>query len=373
VKQKNLVRQSLACIGAVLLVCLAATGSAQSSQTAHRFADLNWLSSQRGWALVSTPCANGAGRCTGVYATRNGGRTWNRLTRANAFGCARLSTCVTHLLFVTSRIGYLYGHASFLTTDGGRTWKPAPGPQVESLVFSRGSVFRLVYQGTGCPGPCQVAIQRSRPGARTWRTLGHWPNTLGYGEQLYAGGGNLYVVFLGHIAGGQPSAHARIDISRNNGGTWTTRRDPCGGVGAREADAVAASAAGRLFAVLCVARRGGTRTFTALSRDAGRTFGKGASFRMTAASQVAVGAAARIAVGNAGVTGGGSFGYELAVSSTRGRSWRAAIRDREHLAQDLEGGSLQLVGAREVSWVGSPYFAWQSFDGGTSWRKLRAP
>jgi hypothetical protein len=39
----------------------------------------------------------------------------------------------------------------------------------------------------------------------------------------------------------------------------------------------------------------------------------------------------------------------------------------------MEGGSLQFVGTRTVSWVGYPYFAWQSSDAGLSWRKAPAP
>jgi hypothetical protein len=361
---------------AVLLSGLAGSGAANSDlvtrASADRFVDVTWLDGQHGFALVSTACGSGS-RCAGVYGTRTGGKRWSRLTQADSFGCARASRCVSALRFITPRIGYLYGPASFMTTDGGRTWIPSGGPQVESIAFSGGSIFRLAYRGTGCPGPCEVALQRSRQGTRLWTTVGHFPNAPGFGEQIFAGGANLYVIFYGHIAGGQTSAHAAIDFSHDRGRTWSARRDPCGGSGVHEADAVAAAATGRLFSILCVPRSGGARAFTTLSRDAGRRFSAGTRIQMSGASQVAVEADADIAVGNAGITGGGSFAYKLALSGDGGRAWRVAIRDREALAQNLEAGSLQFVGARGVSWVGSPYFVQRSVDDGHTWRKILAP
>src|SRR5258706_15902259 len=93
---------------AVLLVGLTAFGSAPGTHAARlsadRFVDLNWLDSQRGWALVSTACRGTGTRCSGVYGTRTGGRTWIRLTAVNEFGCARASECVTRLPFITPRI-----------------------------------------------------------------------------------------------------------------------------------------------------------------------------------------------------------------------------------------------------------------------------
>jgi hypothetical protein len=109
---------------------------------ADRFIDLDWLEPRRGWALVGRACGAAHNRCATVYGTRDGGQTWSRLTPDDAF-CPRPSTCVTGLRFVSSRVGYLYGFASFVTTDGGRTWAPLPGPQVESVACSGYGAFRL--------------------------------------------------------------------------------------------------------------------------------------------------------------------------------------------------------------------------------------
>jgi hypothetical protein len=347
------------------------SAAANYGPDASQFVDLHWLDRRRGWALVGRPCA--ATRiCAAVYATRDGGQTWIRLTARDAF-CARSSTCVTGLRFVSARIGYLYGSASFLTRDGGRRWTRLPGRQTESVVASGGSVFRLVYQSSGCPGPCRPALERAAPGARRWTTIRRWPGAPGFGEQLLAGGRNLYVVFYGHIAGGEPSAHAVIAVSHDRGRSWFLRSDPCGGAGVHEDDMLAAAAAGDSLAVLCVRRSGPSAAFTALSRDAGRTFSAGARIPVGSPEQIAVRADGVIAVGNGGTSGGGSFGYELALSSDGGRSWRVTIRDREPLAEDLGAGSLAFVGPRSLSWVGSPYVVWLSSDAGATWRRSPAP
>jgi hypothetical protein len=200
---------------------------------------------------------------------------------------------------------------------------------------------------------------------------GHVPPR--FGEQLVSGGTNLYVIFYGHIAGGAGSAHATIEVSRDRGRTWSARTDPCGGSGEHEEDTSAVAAAGDYLAVLCVSRSGQGDTFTALSRDAGGTFTAGGPVPVSAAEQVAVSDEGAIAVGNGGISGGGKFDYELALSGDGGRTWRVAIRDREPVAEDLEAGSLQFVGPRNLSWVGYPYLVWQSSDAGHHWRTSAAP
>ena len=301
-----------------------------------------------------------------VHRTRDGGRTWKRLTRTDAF-CANPGTCVTGLRFVTSRVGYMFGSASFMTTDGGRIWTPLRGPQVESVAFSGRNVFRLVYHGSGCPGPCRPALERAATGGHAWTTVRRWPRAPGFGEQLVGGGTNLYVILYGHIAGGAGSAHATIEVSHDLGRTWSSRADPCGGSGAQEQDALAAAAARDLLAVLCTRRTGQGQgsAFTTLSRDAGRTFTAGARVPVTAPEQ--------IAVGNGGNSGGGNFDYELGLSEDGGRSWRVAVRDRKPLSKDLEAGPLQFVVPRAVSWIGSPHVVWLSSDAGRNWRNSPAP
>jgi len=354
------------------------TDRAASARTAaapshDRFVDLDWLTPQRGWALVQGACGRASGRCLAVYGTRDGGRSWQRLTPPDAFGCSAASTCLSGIRFVTDRVGYLSGPRSYATADGGRTWTASPGPPVESIAVAGGRIYELVYAHTGCPGPCQPALVVRSPQDPTARTVRRWRTSPGFGEQVVAGGANLYVIFYGHVAGGGASAHARIAISRDGGRTWSGRGDPCGGSALHEKDATAIAAAGRFVAVLCVPRTGRGPVFAALSGDAGRTFRPVAALALGAPEQIAVSEGGAIAVGNGGITGGGRFEYELALSGDAGRSWRVAIRDREPVAAELPRSALQFISARTVSWVGSPFAAWLSSDAGRTWRKSPAP
>jgi hypothetical protein len=358
---------------AALALAASSTPADSARRSRDRFVDLDWLTPKRGWALVDRACGSASSHCPAVYGTRDGGRSWQRLTLQNAFGCTRAYSCVSGIRFATSRIGYLYGPRSFATADEGRTWAPRLGRVVESVAVSRGLAFQLVYAHTGCPGPCGPTLVVRPPQDLAVRTIRRWRQALGFGEQIVAGGPNLYVSFYGHVAGGAGSAHARIEVSHDRGRTWSGRSDPCGGSGADEDDATAIAAAGRFVSVLCVPRTGRGPAFTALSRDAGRTFSAGAPLPLGAPEQIAVSDAGAIAVGNGGTAGGGEFDYELALSSDAGRSWRVAIRDREPVAAAPSRGALQFVGARTLSWVGYPSVAWLSSDAGRTWRKSPAP
>lgn len=350
--------------------------------------DLSWVDPRRGWALVGRACGPDHTRCAVVFRTLDGGRTWARLASLPAeigtvqrgaltggwLSCEPAHPCVGALHFVTPGVGYAYGPSMFMTTDGGRSWSRIPGERVESLSSSGSEVFRIAYGGTGCPGPCKPIIQESKAGTRAWRTVPtHERAGGGFGESILAGGSNLYVFFWGHIAGGF-SSHATIEVSRDEGRTWSVRTDPCGFVSPHsEEDAAAASAVGDSLGILCVSKIGTGPTFTALSNDAGRTFTRGRAVRIGAPEQIAIDGAGDIAVGNAGTTGSGGFAYTLSLSHDDGRTWRVALRDREAVAEDLAGGYLQFVSPRDLFWVGNPYFLWQSFDGGGTWQELHAP
>lgn len=349
---------------------------AQSTSEARRtpsdkFLALDWMNARRGWALVAGAC--GHSRCPAVYATQNGGRSWHRLSSGRSSGCSGRGWCVDAVLFVTPRIGYLYGPALLATTDGGRRWVHSPRLQIESMAVSGSSVYRLAYQSTGCPGPCHPLLQRSIPGSRAWNRVPGWRDlSEGFGEQFVASGRNLYTAFYGHIAGGEPSAHATIEMSHDGGRNWLKGGDPCGYAGGREEDALTVAANGNSLGILCISRGGQGPGFVAFSSNAGRTFTRSAALPLQGAAQLAVQAGQDIAVGNGDMTGSGQFSYELAFSTNGGHTWRIAVRDREPLAAGAGSGSLQFTNSQTL-WWSDPFRAWQSLDGGQTWRGVSTP
>lgn len=343
--------------------------------------DLSWLSPRRGWALLGLTCGRARSRCAAVQETRDGGASWQQLASipaeigAGSNGalsgtgfCSPRRLCVAHVLFVTSRIGYAYGPSLFMTTNGGRSWNHVSAQPVESMASSGSVVYRIVYAHAGCPGPCSPSLEESTAGTRAWTQLSvPQPAGSGTGETVYAAGRNVYVFAWGNIAGGVTS-QAGIEVSRDTGQTWSTIPDPCGSAAHGEWDASAASATGDLLGVLCLPRQGGP-AFVALSRNAGRTFVDGTRVDFHAAEQIAISSSGAVAVGNAGVTGGGPFTYDLYLSRDGGHTWRVAVHDRERAAIDLAGGFLQFVSPRELLWVGYPYSVWASTDTGRTWSK----
>jgi hypothetical protein len=274
---------------------------------------------------------------------------------------------VENILFATRSVGYAYGSSLFMTVNGGRSWQRVAGRPVESVAAAGSWVYRLTESGSGCPGPCNVQLQRSHPGSGTWQPVSGWPNrSQGFGEQVLAAGRNLYAVFYGHIAGGTTS-HAAIEVSRNSGGMWSAVSDPCGGTGLGERDTDAAGASGNSLALLCVPKGGTAADFTETSVNAGRTFTRGAPSAVNEAQQIAVEASGDSAVGNAGMQGSGRFTYQLAVDG------RLALRDRRPVPGLATGGLLAFVSPSQLVWVGEPHVIWTSSDAGVTWRHMLVP
>jgi hypothetical protein len=185
--------------------------------------------------------------------------------------------------------------------------------KVESQTQLGRRTFRIVYPGTGCPGPCAPRLQEEGGGGHTWKTIRRLTDSQGFGERVLAGGGNVYVVFFGNPAGGAPDAHARLEISPDQGATWSVRGDPCGRLHGREEDTVRAAAAGRWLALLCEPRATSRPFFVALSHDGGKTFVRSAPIPLPFATSVSVAVGGTLTVSNRH--------RGRAVSHDRGRTW----------------------------------------------------
>ena len=183
--------------------------------------DLSWVSTTDGWALAAQPCTTGT--CARLAQTSDGGAHWQALPSPPAHlqdgtvDCSKLA-CVGQVRFASPTVGYLYGPALLMTTDGGRSWQVQPDPQVETLTLADGDVYRVAYDHGGCPGPCQPSLQEAAIGSTAWHTLIGQLTSPARNDtaQIVASGSTLLVAMYGSQAG-PTSAQAIIYRSTDGG------------------------------------------------------------------------------------------------------------------------------------------------------------
>ncbi len=148
---------------------LAFTFSAGTADLAYSsLLSTSWISATEGWVLAAQPCATGT--CTRLAHTTDGGQYWQVLPdppaaiQEGTTDCT-VNACVSQVSFASPTIGYLYGPALLMTTDGGLTWHVQPGLQTGTLTIADGQVYCGAFTSDGCPGPCQRSLQE----APVWR------------------------------------------------------------------------------------------------------------------------------------------------------------------------------------------------------------
>jgi hypothetical protein len=364
-------------------------GPRQSSALAGSFLmGLTWVSDGRGWALAAVPCARGL--CPRVAATRDGGRTWTPLPAPpgivgdenGTVGCPHVACVVSQIRFATAQVGYLFGPGLFQTDDGGRSWHRVPSRPVEALEPSAGTVVRVVYDHTGCPGPCTRTVQETTAGSGTWHTLLRIPLALSSGgvaaQVIRQGTAVIYLPVYGHTAGGAGTAHTVIFRSTDGGNSWQRLADPCGGTGHNEHDAGGLAAApGGFVAVLCQPRAGTGLTFVLTSADYGSSWSPPRAVpggTRHYLSLIAAASPGRLAVATGGAQGDGPFTYWLMVSADNGLRWSAAVTGTTHLSLQAPGATfLGFEDSRVGRWVSDDRDIWATRDGGMHWLRRAFP
>lgn len=329
--------------------------------------DLSWVSVEDGFAVGTAPCAQG--RCVHVLRTGDGGGSWSD-TAGDGLPTSCEASCPTRVRFADTDVGYLFGPTLFMTTDGGASWTHQPGLSTYGLETARGTAVRVVTD-RGCPG-CRFEVQRSAVGTSGWATVQR-SGLLRSDAELARQVHDVVIALKANPAGGAGDAHTSLLLSRDDGATWTTRRDPCGSTSSNdtgEVDAthVVLSLAGDVVA-LCRRRErldSGGSTSVTLSGNGGATFSAPTGLppgydagRVTGAGQGLLLAEtyrpddARTAV--------------LQRSTDGGRTWtevaRAALPGGETDAPYLAFSTTSVA-----TWVPQPGTSvWRSSDGGVTW------
>jgi photosystem II stability/assembly factor-like uncharacterized protein len=338
----------------------------------------SWLSAADGWALAGQPCAGRT--CIRLARTTEAGRDWQVLPdppariQDSTVNCAT-QACVSQISFATPKVGYLYGPALLMTTDGGQTWHAQPGPQTEALTIASGQVYRVSYTSSGCPGPCQPSLQAAQVGSADWRTLIGRLAEPGRSNsaQIVASGPDVLVAMYGSLAGPIP-AQAIVYRSADGGATWRQAADPCNGRGpqgsSQEEDLIALTAAnGGFFAGLC-APHSLASTFVLTSGDGGATW------RPTAATppgqwlgSIAAASPTTMAVASAALGGSDSNTAQLLVTTDGGRHWVIDATDTQNPANGSALAGLAFETPITGQWLGDPHGVWATTDGGLHWAR----
>ncbi len=338
--------------------------------------DLSWISTSDGWALAAQPCTTGT--CARLAHTSDGGAHWQALSDPPAHlqdgtvDCSTV-TCVSKVRFASPTVGYLYGPGLLMTTNGGRTWQAQRGAQVETLSVADSNVYRVAYDHSGCPGPCQPALQEAAIGSRTWHTL---ISQLAYPDrssnaQVVASGPTLLVAIYGSQAA-PLSAQAIVYRSGDGGASWQQRTDPCSGRGPsgkqQEEDLTdLAAAPGGFYAGLCSPHTG-SGTFVVTSTDAGASWQTAGALPNVPALALLAAASPTALVVSTGATGGaGAETARLLVSTDAGEHWTTAGTDTQQLTQDGVPAWLGFETSQVGRWISDPHSVWTTHDGGRHW------
>jgi photosystem II stability/assembly factor-like uncharacterized protein len=332
--------------------------------------DLTWISPSHGWALVDDGrCGQGTG--TEVLTTTNGGAAWTPVgsIAARSGNCSGAGLVgVSHIRFANDLDGYAFGLQLYVTTDGGATWTQQNGPYVTALEPAGTNVMRISFTHTGCPGPCDFAVQSAPAGSDAWQSL--TAPFSGDAVQLVRQGGDAYVAVFGNPAGGAGDAHTTLMMSQDGGVTWGERADPCDDVGGDEYDTVAISAAPQsVLVALCRDRFEARRAYVAVSTDSGAVFaGQSVVSEPVFLGTIAATSASTVFLGTAGSQGTGSAQWVLLVSTDGGSSWRTVVHETGQAQPYFPADPfLGFENATVGRWVGNPHHLWETTDGGVHW------
>lgn len=349
----------------------ATAATALSGLASATMRDLSWVSSDDGWVLADRPCDSG--RCAVIARTFDGGAHWQELADPqavvpNAASTCQATACVSELRFASRTIGYLFGPALLVTTDGGRTWRRESHPQVETLTVVGGTVYRLAYTRTGCPGPCSPSLQAATPGASSWRTLIGSVAVPARSDSadLVGSGSTLLLATYGSLAG-PVSAHAVVYRSTDAGRTWTQTGDPCSGRRSGEQDLIALAVAPGGFAAGICSPHGQRGQFVITSYDMGATWHtRGMLPDPETFSLLAAASSTRLVAATGSTSGNGPFVARLSASSDGGMNWTTFATDRQQIT-GLVPAWLGFETTQLGRWISGAHHIWTTRDGGRTW------
>jgi len=250
---------------------------------------------------------------------------------------------------------------------------------VEALEPSAGTVVRVVYDHTGCPGPCTRIVQESTAGSQTWHTLLRIPAVLPQSQGVTAqvirqGTSVIYVPVYGNLASGAGTQHTVIFRSTDGGDSWQRLAGSCGGTGQAVHDAAAPRG---FLAALCLPRTGTGPAFALTSGDYGSSWSPprlvpgGTRHHL---SLIAAASPRHLVLATGAATGSGPFAYRLVASSDGGLHWTAPITGTTRINPRAPGAFfLGFEDPTTGRWISDAHHIWTTRDGGLRWLRRAFP
>lgn len=367
----------------LIVTGMSVTAWAAVPRTINETIAVTFLTPALGWRAADkwNPNIGGSGPLA-VSRTLDGGLHWQNfstVTGAIRGNGESLDISVSHMLFATPRDGWLYGDRLYATHDGGRTWQQLPisGTQT-ALSLSGTRIWRL---DSSCDVPanrCRFNLLTSTAGSNSWHLMAwHPPAAATVGTVLARGDASHAWLVSGPYMIKQ-RLQLRLLSTVDDGRTWRTLPIPCSGHGA-----------GSMYAQVVPYTTTSVWIFCASEPSAGeqpksvfRSADGGHTWRMVANS----GGFGNDSHGLHNLTIAGYFGNAavttaddawialgrgtLMRTTDGGRAWRPAISYAVANPADGGVGPVQFVDAQHGWLFSYPNLLFRTTDGGRHWKKI---
>ena len=307
------------------------------------------------WVLGTAPC--GAGRCTAIVRTSDAGRSFTRL------GAPRLPVegYVPVLQVADKRSGFAFmpdGRSTlYATHDGGTTWQRQTLGDVLAFATSGGTAYAVTARCTP-PRCADFRLQKASSSSAAWETapLPFVPD--GGLVSLAARGSNLWLLAT---PAGTRHLHDRLARSADSGQTFKTRPGPC----YSDLGGELSPASANVVWAVCP---------TGMAASALRSNDGGVNFRpLSFAPPLANSAQLAPVSGSTAILFGNGAGSRLLRTTDGGAHWKPAKVPRRPIDvwwvefMDSRAG-YALVQTSDKAYGEE---LWRTTDGGASWSTLR--
>ncbi len=320
-----------------------------------------FVSATDGWVLGKGTCSSGS--CAAIMRTADAGRTWTPIPAPAASivpGGGQGAPGISRLRFADARNGWAYGPDLWATHDGGVTWNrltisglPADAAVV-ALEAGNGSVHAVAFDGQG------YRVATGPVGTDDFR-LSALRVPVGAGPVPA-----VQLVLSGAAGWLLENDRTVVGGARLVNGTWVAWQPPCLNVVGPAY--LAASSATELAAACDVGLWSSpTGSHLFISHDGGATFAEAATaVPLTMSGQITAASPSVIVVGGTDATGA-----VLVATFDAGRTWSVVGRLGTADPVDL-GFTTPTQGVVVATSGDAPATFWMTRDGGRTWSAVGA-